>query len=459
MKCVRKIVCRFNSLEDFNLFCNHNNIKIPVTTRMYNFITGEYKTYSIQQSRNPQRDYDQYWVNMPYYRHEEKKFFMMIEFLFQKETDLSRVFDQKITDKTTSVWFPKRENETHTKILLCEHERKPRYPIYVVSRGRHDRCTTSKFLSLLEIEHYVVVEPNEVMLYRKTLDKNYAHILQLDLTYKDNYDTCDDIQGKETGPGPARNFCWDHSIKLGFSKHWVMDDNIRINGFSYTLNNDTICVKTGTWFRIHEDFIDRFDNIAISGLHYTTQVYGYHYSPPYLLNTRIYSFLLIRNDIPYRWRGRYNEDTDLSLRVLKDGWCTLENCAFTADKCTTQTVKGGNNEIFYSKEGTVKKSKMIAELHPDLCRETIRFHREHHIVDYSVFKQKLNPIVTYDKKVNNYDMYIINGVKNDRNLSISELQKKYSCAEHLDFVENEKSTLIESLKKQIVEQQSKDLVW
>jgi len=28
---------------------------------------------------------------------------------------------------------------------------------------------------------------------------------------------------------------------------------------------------------------------------------------------------LIRNDIPYRWRAKYNEDTDLSLRVLKDG--------------------------------------------------------------------------------------------------------------------------------------------
>jgi len=34
---------------------------------------------------------------------------------------------------------------------------------------------------------------------------------------------------------------------------------------------------------------------------------------PFVMNTRMYSIIFIRNDIPYRWRGRYNEDTILSL--------------------------------------------------------------------------------------------------------------------------------------------------
>ena len=69
--------------------------------------------------------------------------------------------------------------------------------------------------------------------------------------------------------------------------------------------------------------------------------------PPYYPNTRIYSCMLIKNDIPYRWRGRYNEDTDLSIRVLKDGWCTILFNAFLADKSQTMTMKGGNTEDLY----------------------------------------------------------------------------------------------------------------
>ena len=109
----------------------------------------------------------------------------------------------------------------------------------------------------------------------------------------------------------------------------------------------------------------------------------------YGMNTRIYSFLLIRNDIPYRWRGRYNEDTDLSLRVLKDGWCTVQFNAYLAAKITTQKVKGGNTEEFYAKEGTLNKSKMLEDMHPDVAKVVWKFSRWHHEVDYSGFKQEL----------------------------------------------------------------------
>jgi hypothetical protein len=54
---------------------------------------------------------------------------------------------------------------------------------------------------------------------------------------------------------------------------------------------------------------------------------------------------------------------------------------------TTQTVKGGNTEEFYAYEGTKNKSKMIAEMHPDVAKVTWRFGRWHHYVDYSPFKK------------------------------------------------------------------------
>ena len=108
---------------------------------------------------------------------------------------------------------------------------------------------------------------------------------------------------------------------------------------------------------------------------------------PLVLNTRIYSCNLIRNDITYRWRGRYNEDTDLSLRILKDGMCTVQFNAFLQFKVTTQTVSGGNSKEFYDGEGTMPKSKMLADMHPDVARVAWRFGRWHHHVNYTPFKR------------------------------------------------------------------------
>ncbi len=125
------------------------------------------------------------------------------------------------------------------------------------------------------------------------------------------------------------------------------------------------------------------------------------------MNTRIYSCNLIRNDIPYRWRGRYNEDTDLSLRVLKDGWCTIQFNAFLQDKARTQSIKGGCNSEFYEREGTLPKSKMQVALHPDVSRLVRKFGRWHHEVDYGPFKKnKLirKPNTEAKSGIDNYGM-------------------------------------------------------
>ena len=50
--------------------------------------------------------------------------------------------------------------------------------------------------------------------------------------------------------------------------------------------------------------------------------------PAFKASTRIYSCIPIDNALPFRWRGRYNEDTDLSLRVFKAGLCMIQFNAF-----------------------------------------------------------------------------------------------------------------------------------
>lgn len=283
----------------------------------------------------------------------------------------------------------------------------PEYPIYIVSKGRWDTRLTSKALEKANIPYYIIVEKQEYQDYANVIDSK--KILILPTEYQDKYDTCDDLgNSKSKGPGPARNYAWEHSIALGAKWHWVMDDNIKV--FNRLNRNKMVQVTSGAIFKASEDFVNRYENVAISGFNYDFFVQSKQQHPPYIMNTRIYSCLLIRNDIPYRWRGRYNEDTDLSLRALKDKFCTIQFNTFLQEKAQTQTIKGGNTQEFYEKEGTLPKSKMLEDLHPDVAKVVWKFNRWHHHVDYRPFKKnrliKKQGLVVPDV-VNNYGMKLI----------------------------------------------------
>ena len=282
----------------------------------------------------------------------------------------------------------------------------PKYPIYIVSKGRWESRLTSKALEYMRVPYSIVVEDREREPYASVIDP--AKILVLPHRYLEEYETCDAWGGRKSrGPGAARNFCWDDAIGRGSEWHWVMDDNL--DAFHRLNKGIKEEVADGTIFKCAEDFIDRYENLALAGLNYYSFCKATDAVPAFVLNTRIYSCLLIRNDIPYRWRGRYNEDTDLSLRVLKDGWCTVQFNSFLCGKVTTQRMKGGNTREFYEGEGTLPKSQMIAALHPDLARVVWRFNRWHHHVNYNVFKQKLvrKQGVVIPAKNNEYGMRLV----------------------------------------------------
>lgn len=257
------------------------------------------------------------------------------------------------------------------------------YPIYIPSKGRADSRLTVKTLESMKTDYKVVIEKQEYKEYAKVINKK--KLLVLDKTYQDNYDTCDDLGNtKSKGPGAARNFAWEHSISEGHKRHWVMDDNI--NGF-YRLNrNLKIKAYTGAIFKAMEDFCDRYTNVTMAGPNYLFFAKQNQKLPPFITNTRIYSCNLIKNDALHRWRGRYNEDTILSLDMLKDGYCTVQFNAFLQGKVRTQVLRGGNSQEFYDKEGTLPKSKMQVDVHPDVSKLVWKFGRVHHHVDYSKFK-------------------------------------------------------------------------
>lgn len=287
---------------------------------------------------------------------------------------------------------------------------KPQFPLYIPSKGRFEYMITSKALTEMGVFHNIVVEPHEVQKYKDAVKQFglLTNVIELDMSYKGKYELCDSLGlSKTTGSGPARNFIWDHSIKSGYPWHWIMDDNIK--GFLRMNRNVRIQTTSPSFWRAMEDFVLRYKNVAMAGPNYAMFAFGASALPPFITNTRIYSCNLIRNDVPFRWRGRYNEDTIMSLDMLKAGWCTIQFNAFLQQKLRTQTIKGGNTDELY-KDGTMDKSRMLVQEHPDVAEVKFKFERWHHHVNYTVFKkQKLIKRNELDLKkgVNDYGMKLV----------------------------------------------------
>lgn len=280
-------------------------------------------------------------------------------------------------------------------------------PIYIPSKGRWESRLTMKALDALGVSYFVIVEEQELEAYASVIDR--SRLLVLDPAYQRDYDACDDLgMTKPKGSGPARNFAWDHAAASGAEWHWTVDDNIKA---FYRLNrNLKVPMSTHAGFVAMEDFAARYSNVAMAGPNYFMFASRKSKMPPFVVNTRIYSCNLIRTQLPYRWRARFNEDTDLSLRMLKDGWCTILFNAFLQEKTTTLTMKGGNTDTVYV-GGTLPKSKMIEDLHPDVARVAWRFGRWHHHVDYRPFKNQkliLRPDFVPPQEPNEYSMRLVN---------------------------------------------------
>ena len=419
----RTIICRFADQESLNKL--QQTLPQLQESKEYNIDTQEIiKEYTKPKSKQIKTT-PVYYDNMPQFKSKKVEAYRTIKLITSKDKEeLSRILEQNITEKTQSIWFPKLQAGSTSTYRVLGGKCRNKFPIYVVSKGRPQLEGTSKYLSRMEVYHYIILEEQDLEEYKKHNTSKYLRFLILPDKYKKEYDVFWEDDDPRTGPGPARNFAWEHSMQKDYKWHWVMDDNAT-EGFHWIYQNNKIKVRTGAFFRALEDFTLNINNIAIAGLNYTKFVKSTDKVPPYVHNTRIYSFLLIRNDIDYRWRGRYNEDTDLSLRVLKDGWNTIQYNVFTAGKATTQTNTGGNTEEFYAQEGTSPKSQMLKDMHPDDVSIVYKFHRCHHSVNYKKYQRPLCFKTQTNKGDNNYGMYLVNTQEKETKNTKTFLEEKY----------------------------------
>src|ERR1035438_1272574 len=89
---------------------------------------------------------------------------------------------------------------------------RPRYPIYIPSKGRFVQPHTINRLKEMKIDFRVVVEPPELRPYCGVIPREKILVLP--------------FQDLGQGSIPARNWIWDHALANGAARHWIIDDNI-----------------------------------------------------------------------------------------------------------------------------------------------------------------------------------------------------------------------------------------
>jgi hypothetical protein len=325
-------------------------------------------------------DWKDYWWGMPNYTCKDSRPERRIVMNFMCEEDVQDFANKlgiKITEKTNSLFHPKQNWETGA-FEWDGPKCSTRYPICIPSKGRADCHTTGHRLNEMGADYKFFVEETEAEEYAKHVGEDKIVIMP--------------FNNLGQGSIPARNFIWQWAIDNNHERHWIMDDNITM--FNRNQSNRKLTCRSGAILRAMEDFTDRYENIAFAGPHCRGFVPDRDPGmTPVLWNSRIYSCTLIKTDLPYRWRGRYNEDTDICLRALKDGWCTALFRSLLMDKFSTagakdsKAMKGGNTDNVYN-TGDYRRAfaESIKEQHPDCVKISWKFNRWHHHVDYSKFK-------------------------------------------------------------------------
>ena len=301
-----------------------------------------------------------------------------------------------------------------------------RYPIYIISKGRPDSRLTVKSLDAMGAMYRVVIEESEYDDYAAVINPNKLLVLPEGFRENPKWARRCENTGLLGGSIPVRNWVWEHSIAEGHKRHWILDDNIW--HFYRAHNNRKTKVLTPTPFRVCEDFTDRYTDVKMSGMNYASLCPAIYKRPPYYHNTRVYSCILLANDVyengELYWRGKYNEDTDLSLRLMKAGYHTYLFNAFVCGKVATLTMKGGNTKEVYGLDQAGTKharagsdfdhrrafAESLHAQHPGEVRITQKFGRWHHHIDYRVFQNKKptkKPGLNIPKGGNNYGMKLV----------------------------------------------------
>ena len=353
---------------------------------------------------NLEPDWRAEWWGMPSFEQGDARPQHRITINFMTAADVAAFAEKTglpVTTRSDTAWYP-HQAHLRGQFYYDGPPTNSRYPVCIPSKGRAECQKTGKALDRMGVRYLFFVEETEYDIYCRHLGPEKV----VKLPFHD----------LGQGSIPARNYIWEWAKQQGFKRHWTVDDNIQ--SFARCTGNRRLCVYGGGFFKAMEDFVDRYENISIAGPHHKGFVLDRDPQlTPYLLNGRVYSCILLDTTLPHRWRGRYNEDTDLSIRLLKDGYCSLLFRALCMDKGTTVGVRnakplpGGNTDNVYNTDDhRLAFAESLRDQHPDCVEVVWKFNRWHHQVDYGKFKgntPRLRAGITPTRSINDYGMELI----------------------------------------------------
>jgi hypothetical protein len=232
-----------------------------------------------------------------------------------------------------------------------------KHTIYIPSKGRWDCCHTADLLLEDDLDFYIVVEKEEYKKYSEKYGENKILVLP--------------FSNLGLGVYPTRNWIKNFSKEKGEQYHWQFDDDI--TSVSTYTNRKKTKQSPKYILNLMEQFNDKYVNIAISAL--SSDVFAFAKSKPFGINKMCCSCILIRSDLPYQWRCKLGHDADMSIQVLKGGWCTVEMNAFVYSHKPVGNNKGGLKDI-YEDGGRSKKISVLQKFHPELpIKTSYRFNR------------------------------------------------------------------------------------
>jgi hypothetical protein len=305
---------------------------------------------------------------------------------FEDKKEVEKIFEvlNIKKEKNSYCWYP---NKPYKEYKYVKGHVNNKYPIFIISKGRfrkrvgnryiYEPPKTAKYLESCNIDYRIVVEKQEYDDYCISIDKDKVMILP------------DEYMNLDQGSIPVRNFVHHYNLQEGSYAYWLLDDNIK--SYVYNDNDERYMIRDGFMFAVNENILNNYENLYLTGHQYkmfvvprqnTTKIVSTH--------TRVYSSILIRTDIPTLnesndiWRGKYNEDTDLSLRILKLGLPTLITNNIVADKEETG-APGGNHQIYLQDNNAsgVLKSQALLEHHSDVVDIIKNYNRTHHKIKNS----------------------------------------------------------------------------
>jgi len=258
------------------------------------------------------------------------------------------------------------------------------------------------------VPFHIVVEPSQEEAYAKVWGRDTLYVMEED----------------SKGLVYARNWITDHARASGIKRHWQFDDDIR----TMVRANEGLRLPAAAnvALRAAEDFVEQYENVGVASFNseffvpmsngVTAQKW-----PPFYLNSRCYTCMLFLNALPYRWRGPYNEDTDMSLQVLAGGWCTILFNAFTIRTLATMTIGGGQTGIYVG-DGRLKMSRNLERRWPGVITTYRRFGRAQHKVAmfWKQFSTPLKRIEGAPTPRGDYGLQLV-AVKSVKNAELREM--------------------------------------